>query len=1133
MHWLRAALTALIVVVGAVMMVSADSPPNFERMWGWGVDDGTVVFQTCTSGCQAGISGSGNGQFAHPIDVAVDSSGNVYVLDRDNHRIQKFTSTGSYLTQWGSLGSGDGQLDTPYGIGVDSSGNVYVADTNNSRIQKFDSSGNFERMWGWGVDDGTAAFQICTNACQAGITGDGDGQFNQHLAVSVDSSGNVYIADTSNHRIQKFSNTGTFLAKWGSFGFSPATGVFYFPWRVGVDSSGNVYISDAFNHRVQKFDSSGNFLTTWGSLGSGNGQFVYTTGIAVDSMGNVYVADLNNRRIQKFTSTGTFLTKWGSFGSTEGKFNVARGVAVDSVGNVYVADGNNNRIQKFGASTFTLTVTGAGTGAGTVTATNINCSISAGSASNDCSEAYTNGTVVAVTATAGANSVFAGWSNCSTSTDSPINVTMDADKTCTATFNLVNRTLTVAGAGTGLGTVTATGINCSINAGVTSGDCTETVTHGTNIVPTATAGTKSAFVGWTNCDSPSGNQCTMTMNADKTLTATFTPEDYDGDGLLYAWETAGVTVDPDFGGPLPAQFIDLPAMGADPNKPDIFLHIDWMKNDSHSHKLNPVAIKKIVDSFAASPYTSPTGSVGINLHVDQGPDSILNFTTNATWGALSRARELTHVDTLGAAAGGGYSWSEFDAIKNAAGGFTQSGRAPVFHYVISAHNYCCGTSSGLSRGIGASDFIVSLGSFPGNGSDINHQAGTLMHELGHNLGLRHGGSDNTNYKPNYLSIMNYSFQLRGLIKNKTEFNFDYSRWNLGNFNESNFNEGTGLNAPAAEGYGTRYSCATGTPKKRYAFDVNKPIDWNCNGSTIDTGVSTDTNEDTATSSLSSFDDWANLKFNGGVIGKGLDITDPPPPLPMETEEDPLTVEESQKILPLGTLITATKEDSDPNGNPYKPGDTIKYTVVLTNPGVLDQPDNADDEFTDTITSVTMLNAAGTASSGTLTVNPSIKKVTWNGTIPAGGSVTLTFSVRIPPGMPNGTRLCNQGLVLFDMDGNGSNETQVLTADPTPLAGAPTGQTCSDVGIAGFERPILCGMRCLSVSDDLKRKEIAIRFFNLSGKQLYASGWRKALDTRKLESLERRLANGVYLYLIQVKDAEGKVQTQLKKLIIQR
>jgi predicted outer membrane repeat protein len=191
---------------------------------------------------------------------------------------------------------------------------------------------------------------------------------------------------------------------------------------------------------------------------------------------------------------------------------------------------------------FTLTVAGAGTGVGSVTATNVNCSINVGVTSNDCTDSVPHGSNIVLTATAGANSQFASWINCDSPSGNQCTMTMNADKTVTATFNLVNRTLTVAGAGTGAGTVTATNVNCSINVGVTSNDCTDSVPHGSNIVLTATAGANSAFTSWTNCDSPSGNQCTMTMNADKTVTATFnltptnltaTKEDSDPNGSPY------------------------------------------------------------------------------------------------------------------------------------------------------------------------------------------------------------------------------------------------------------------------------------------------------------------------------------------------------------------------------------------------------------------------------------------------------------------------------------------------------------------------------------------------------------------------------------------------------------------------
>src|SRR5205814_1918932 len=155
----------------------------------------------------------------------------------------------------------------PWGVAVDASGNVFVADGgDNERIQKFTNTGTFLLTFGWGVADGMAAFETCTCICQAGITGSGDGQFNGPVNIAVDSSGNVYVADT-------------------------------------------------LNHRIQKFTSAGNFLTAWGSHGSTNGQFGYPEGVATDGSGNVYVADTQNYRIQKFTSTGTFLTKWGGSGS--------------------------------------------------------------------------------------------------------------------------------------------------------------------------------------------------------------------------------------------------------------------------------------------------------------------------------------------------------------------------------------------------------------------------------------------------------------------------------------------------------------------------------------------------------------------------------------------------------------------------------------------------------------------------------------------------------------------------------------------------------------------------------------------------------------------------------------------------
>ena len=224
---------------------------TFLLSFGWGVADGVAAFETCTTGCQAGIFGSGDGQFNFPNGLAVDGSGNVFVAEQNNNRVQKFDGNGTFLTKWGSLGSGDGQFTDPRSVAVDASGNVFVAEFTGNRVQKFTNTGTFLLAFGWGVADGVAAFETCTTGCQAGISGSGDGQFNLPFGIAVDGSRSVFVDDFGNNRIQKFTNTGTFVTKWGSAG--SGNGQFAGSIGVAVDGSGHVFVVERDNVRIQKF----------------------------------------------------------------------------------------------------------------------------------------------------------------------------------------------------------------------------------------------------------------------------------------------------------------------------------------------------------------------------------------------------------------------------------------------------------------------------------------------------------------------------------------------------------------------------------------------------------------------------------------------------------------------------------------------------------------------------------------------------------------------------------------------------------------------------------------------------------------------------------------------------------------
>ena len=316
---LSAALMFVLLFSLATPALADEDPPAFLDKWGsWGEADG---------------------EFKSPQGVAVDAEGNVFVADADMQRIQKFAYnpvTGHYEHEltWGSGGGGDGQFASLGGIAVDSSGNVYVADEWNHRIQVFDNDGVFIRKWGIGNLS--------------------DGGFDRPWGVAVDSDGKVYVADTYHDRIQKFENDGTFLTKWGTEGDDD--GEFNGPTGIAVDEDGYVYIADQGNSRMQKFsfnpgDGTYSHCLSWGSSGQGDGQFDTPWQVSIDDDGDLYVVEQYNNRVQKFDSSGGFLTKWGSNGSDDGQFGGPHGVAAGAEGKVFVGDTYENRIQVFGPRT--------------------------------------------------------------------------------------------------------------------------------------------------------------------------------------------------------------------------------------------------------------------------------------------------------------------------------------------------------------------------------------------------------------------------------------------------------------------------------------------------------------------------------------------------------------------------------------------------------------------------------------------------------------------------------------------------------------------------------------------------------------------------------------------------------------
>ena len=270
-----------------------------------------------------GQQGSSVGMQCCPYGVAVNERDEIVVSDIDNHRVQVFSSDGTYLRSFGRKGDKQGEFNWPAGIAFNKNSRSIVVDNNNHRVQLFNEKGEY--------------------LSQFGGEGNLDHQLRDPFGLSIDMNGNIVVADLGNKVIKTFSPSGQFLHTLGE-----GEGEGFTSPRHCIQYDKYLIVSDAGENCIKVFDIKGNFLHKFGNKGNGDGEFNSPRFLSVNKAGHLMVCDRENDRVQVFELSGKFITKFGErAGSGPGELQGPTSIAVLSDGRIVVADWLNNRIQIF------------------------------------------------------------------------------------------------------------------------------------------------------------------------------------------------------------------------------------------------------------------------------------------------------------------------------------------------------------------------------------------------------------------------------------------------------------------------------------------------------------------------------------------------------------------------------------------------------------------------------------------------------------------------------------------------------------------------------------------------------------------------------------------------------------------